>query len=382
MVELAQRVENTMNSYLDTGHRVWRTAAVASRRWRQHVPTKQLIAMTSQLALMLETGNTIFESLTALSRQTEATKMGPVLENVAASVESGRTFTESLTDHPEAFPRLFVSSVRAGDASGRLIEVFKRIELHLTKRVHLRESIRTALTYPAILTVLLMAVVTFAVLFVLPRFAAIFENVGVALPLPARMLMAVATASRQYWYLIPTGVVLIVIGVAVLFYSSRGLRFVDKILLGTPVVGGLWRGINTSSLTRTLGMMLGSGVGLVESLEVARDSVGSPSFRRLVDSIMRSVVQGESFSAPFGDGRLLSPVDRQMAQTGEKTGSLPTVMTRLADYHDEQVDVKLKRLTSIMEPMFIAVMGLFVGFIALAVLLPLFKMASALKMQA
>jgi len=151
-------------------------------------------------------------------------------------------------------------------------------------------------------------------------------------------------------------------------------------VLRIPVLDTLVKSISISSLTRTLGMLMESGVPLTESIEVAKESVGSYSFRQFMGEVERSVLQGDGFAAPWRDSELVTPVDQQMAQTGEKTGSLPVVMRRLADYHDEQVDVKLKRLTAIVEPMFIAIMGVFVGFVAMAVLLPLFKMASAVKM--
>ena len=380
MAQLAYRTEKATSGYI----KVWQAVSGAVRRafrtWRQRVPSKQLVLVTSQLSLMLETHNTISESLTALGRQAEGTRMGTVLNRVASSVAGGRTLTAALNEHPAVFPNLFISAVRAGETSGQLSQVFKQLEMHMTKRAQLRESIRSALTYPAILSVLLMGVVIFAVTFVLPRFTAIFEGAGVALPIQTRILMAAAKLATRYWYLIPVGVVFGVVGVVTLFRNSKCRILVDGILIRTPVVGTLLKSASTASLVRTLGMLVESGVPLTEGIGVAKDSVGSHSFRRFMDGLERSVLQGGGFAAPFRDSDLMSPVDQQMAQTGEKTGSLPTVMMRLADHHDEQVDVKLKRLTAIMEPMFIAIMGLFVGFLAMAVLLPLFKMASALRM--
>jgi len=227
--------------------------------------------------------------------------------------------------------------------------------------------------------VLLLAVVIFSVTFVLPRFSKIFLRSGVVLPLPTRMLMAMATGAREYWYLIPVVLVAAAVGVFVLYRSTRFIVFLDRTMLRTPVLGELLKSVNTSGLARTLGMLLGAGVPLMESMEVAKTSVRSPSFSRFLDEVERSVIQGDGFSPPFRDSEIMSPIDQQMVQTGEKTGSLPTVMTRLADHHDEQIDIRLKRLTALVEPGFIAVMGAFVGFVALAVLLPLFKMATAVK---
>jgi len=272
-----------------------------------------------------------------------------------------------------------VSAVRAGETSGQLLEVFKRLEEHMLKRVRLSENIRSALTYPIILTVLLLGVVVFSVTFVLPRFSKIFIRSGVVLPLPTRILMAVSSVAREYWYLIPVVLVAAAVGAFALYRSARFITFLDRLLLRFPVLGDLLRSVNTSAISRTLGMLLGAGVPLMESMEVAKTSVKSPSFLRFMDDVGRSVIQGDGFSPPFRDSEIMSPIDQQMVQTGEKTGSLPTVMTRLADHHDEQIDIKLKRLTALVEPAFIALMGVFVGFVALAVLLPLFKMASAMK---
>jgi type II secretory pathway component PulF len=352
----------------------------AFEAWRHRVPAQQLILVTSQLSLMLETGNTISESLAALGHQTEGTRMGVVLNRVASSVAGGRTLATAVAEHPEVFPELFVSAVRAGEASGRLAQVFKQLELHMTKRGQLRESIRSALTYPTILSVLLLGVVVFAVTFVLPRFSAIFEGAGIVLPLPTRILMAIARGARQCWYLIPVAVVCGVFGVAIFLRSTPGKTLAHSLALRIPVLDNLVKNISISSLTRTLGMLLESGVPLTESIEVAKESVSSYPFREFAGEIQRNVLQGEGFAAAWLQSELVTPVDQQMAQTGEKTGSLPKVMTRLADHHDGQVDITLKRLTAIVEPMFIAIMGAFVGFVAMAVLLPLFKMASAVKM--
>jgi type IV pilus assembly protein PilC len=382
MAELAYRTKGAAGGHVNVWQAVADVVRDAFNSWRRRVPSAQLVLVTSQLSLMLETGNTISESLSALGQQTEGTKMGAVLDNVASSVAGGRTLTAALDEHPAVFPKLYISAVRAGETSGRLSQIFKRLELHMTKRAELREGIRSALTYPAILSVMLLGVVVFAMTFVLPRFTAIFENAGVVLPIPTRILMAGGTLTKRYWYLIPVFVLLAAFGILWLFRNARCKNFIDGVLLRIPVLGALLKGISTSSLVRTLGMLLESGVPLTESIDVAKDSVVSHSFRQFMDELERSVLQGDGFAAPFRDSDLMSPVDQQMAATGDKTGSLPTVMTRLADHHDEQVEVKLKRLTAIVEPMFIAIMGLFVGFVAMAVLLPLFKMASALRVGA
>ena len=382
MGELVYRSETNRSGYL----RVWDVVSAnvrgAFKTWRERVPAKQLVLVTSQLSLMLETGNTVSESLHVLSKQMEGTKIGDALERVSANVAGGKTLAASFGEEAAVFPLLFVSALRAGETSGRLAEVFKQLEVHVTKRAELRENIRSALTYPAILAVLLFGVVVFAVTFVLPRFTAIFEGAGVVLPLATRFLMAVSKYARQYWYLIPAGAILGPFGLWSFVRTDKGKNVVDRLLLRVPVLDTLVKSVSTSSLTRTLGMLLDAGVPMTESIEVAKDSVGSHSFRRFMGEIERSVLQGESFAVPWRDSELVTPVDQQMVQTGERTGSLPVVLTRLADYHDDQTDIKLKRLTSIMEPMFIAIMGAFVGLVAMAVLLPLFKMASALKMGA
>lgn len=382
MAELTYRSVADASGYL----KIWYTVSAAVRRafkrWRERVPAKQLVLVTSQLSLMLETGNTVSESLHVLSKQTEGTKISDALGRVASSVAGGRTLAASFGEESVVFPRLFVSAIRAGETSGRLSEVFKQLEVHTTKRAELRENIRSALTYPAILSVLLFGVVVFAVTFVLPRFTAIFEGAGVVLPLPTRFLMAVSKYARQYWYMIPVVVVLGGSGIAAFIGTARGKTLIDSLMLRIPVLDTLVKSVSTSSLTRTLGMLLDAGVPMTESIQVAKESVGSRSFSRFMGEIERSVLRGDGFAVPWRDSDLVTPVDQQMVQTAERTGSLPVVLNRLADYHDDQVDIKLKRLTSIMEPMFIAIMGAFVGLVAMAVLLPLFKMASALKMGA
>jgi type II secretory pathway component PulF len=380
MAELVYRRRGTASEYSKVLYAVSNAVRDTFRTWHQRVPAKQLVLVTSQLSLMLGTGNTISESLTTLGKQTEGTKMGVALNKVASSVAGGRTLAAALSEHPAVFPRLFVSAVRSGEASGRLAQVFKQLEIHMAKRAQLRENIRSALTYPTILSVLLLGVVIFEVTFVLPRFTAIFEGAGVVLPIPTRVLMGLARGARHYWYLIPVALVSGTVGIVVFLRTATGKTLADQLALRIPVLDTLVKSISISSLTRTLGMLLESGVPLIESIEVAKDSVGSYSFGQFMGEVERSVLQGNGFAAPWWDSELVTPVDQQMAETAERTGSLHTVMTRLADHHDEQVDVKLKRLTAIVEPAFIAIMGIFVGFVAMAVLLPLFKMASAVRM--
>jgi len=293
MAEMAYRTEADASGYM----KVWDTVSSAARRafkmWQERVPAKQLVLVTSQLSLMLDTGNTVSESLHVLSKQTEGTKISDALGRVASSVAGGRTLAASFGEESVVFPRLFVSAIRAGETSGRLPEVFKQLEVHTTKRAQLRENIRSALTYPAILSVLLFGVVVFAVTFVLPRFTAIFEGAGVVLPLPTRFLMAVSKYARQYWYMIPAVILLGGCGIAAFVGTARGKTLVDSLMLRIPVLDTLVKSVSTSSLTRTLGMLLDAGVPMTESIEVAKDSVGSLSFSRFMGEIERSVLQGD-----------------------------------------------------------------------------------------
>lgn len=340
------------------------------------VGTKLLVELTGQLALMLRTGSTLIDSLTALRDQTEHEGLFDILEAVESDISGGSSLAHALSQHPKVFDQFFVSTVEAGESSGQLVEVFQRLEIHLRKKSELKGQIVSALIYPCVIASVASSAVTFIIAFVLPRFTRIFEKAGVELPLPTRMLLAMSAFVTDYKYALIAGGVFAVVAGYFILKNPRTKRIVDIVSLHIPAVGPLVIMLQSALLLRTLGTMLNAGVSLVDSLGVTRRSCGNSKFKELIDEVQRRVTQGEPLRAAFDESKFISPSIKTMIATGENSGSLPEVMTSVADFLDVDAERRLKQLSSALEPMIIVVMGVVVGFICVSILLPLFKLSA------
>lgn len=335
-----------------------------------------LANFTAQLALMLRTGTPLLEGLDALAKQADSDRARLLIEDIRNRVKGGATLTDAMAAHPTVFEPFYVSSVRAGETSGKLVDVFKRIEEYLQQRLEIRTQVTTALIYPGIITTLAISAVVFILTFVLPRFIVIFERSGVALPLPTRILMAFSYSAITYWYLWIGGTIVTVVGTYLFVKTPTGRRTIDFLALRLPVLGPLTNSLQTSALMRTLGTLLGAGVPIIQSLEVARDSCRNGAFRRLTEELIARVVSGGDMASVIRHNPLISPSIQQMVITGEKSGALAEVMTAIANHLDKDADKQIKRLMALFEPAVLIAMGVMVGFIAVSVLLPLFRLTA------
>jgi type II secretory pathway component PulF len=342
------------------------------------VSSGELRSMTSQLALMLETGTPLAEGLESLQEQGGDTGFGELLREVHDSVNAGNPLSRALGDHPHVFNEFYVSAVKAGEASGKLSEVFGRIDSHMAKREELLSRMRAALIYPIILTCMATGAVTFLVWFVLPKFVTVFANSGMKLPAPTRLLLAITQTFQSYWYLLFLGAGAVVGGTIWFFRSSWGKPIKDNAMLGLPLVGALTAATQSAALLRVLGTLLGSGVPLVDSLAVARDACGNTLFKKAVEDISKGILRGEGLSSNVSKSPLFSPSVKKMIATGEKTGRLAFVSSRMADYLEEAAQRQIQKISALFEPAVIVVMGCVVGFIAVSLMLPLFRLSSAM----
>jgi len=338
-----------------------------------------LANFTAQLALMLRTGTALLEGLDALAKQAHSQRARDLIEDIHNRVKGGATLTDAMAAHPDVFEPFYVSSVRAGEASGKLVEVFVRVEEYLQQRLEIRTRVTTALIYPAIITTLAISAVAFILTFVLPRFITVFERSGVALPVPTRILMAFSYSAVTYWYLWIAGVAIAIVGTYLFVKTPTGKRTIDFLMLRLPVLGPLTNSLQTSALLRSLGTLLNAGVPLLQALEVARDSCGNGAFRQLTEELISRVVSGGDMASIIRHNPLISPSIQQMIVTGEKSGALAEVMTAIANHLDNDADKQIKRLMAMFEPVVLIAMGVMVGFIAVSVLLPLFRLTSAAR---
>ncbi len=333
---------------------------------------------TGQIALLLESGTPLAESLLSLAEQNEGKKLGAILMQIHSNIQAGATLTESMEEHAHVFGRAYIASIHAAETSGILAEVFGQLENDLGKSLDLVTKLRNGLVYPAILMTLAVFAVLFLVYYVMPKFVAIFQAHQAVLPLPTRVLMRITQFSTHYWYILLTVAIGIVVGTTMFLRSPVGRAFFDRAILRVPLLGGLVQDLQSTIILRTMSSLLGAGVTLTQGLEVTQQVCTNSLYRKILNDIHRSVLQGERFSKQFCSTNLFSPAVRRMVSTGEETGSMALVMSKMATYLDRQIDKRLTRLTTAFEPLIIIFMGTAIGFVAISLMLPLFRMSSVI----
>ena len=339
------------------------------------VPSREVMFFTTQLALLLETGSNLTESLGAIAQQTQNVHLKAAVRKVTADVNSGKMLSTSLGKHPRIFSPVYVSMIRAGEMGGFMAEMLQRMADFMKMHESLKSKVRSALAYPAVLTVISVGVAVFMVTFVMPRFMVVFEGKEHILPGTTKALMFIADIVTGYWALILIGLAGLVGGVIGFCKTPVGRKTLDSVTLWAPLCGAIFRAAHSARVLRTLGVMLESGIPLLDGVEVTKGSVGSGEFKQFLDKVTKSVKEGRSLAEPFAKSRLFPPAVKQMVTTSEMTGSCGPVMVRLADFYDEQVENRLRSLTAMLEPAIVVVMGAVVGFIALSLFMPLFKLS-------
>lgn len=341
------------------------------------VSSKEVMFFTSQLSIMLETGTNLTTSLQAISDQCTNPKLKKTLLAVVTDVTGGKTFSASLARHPRIFSNIYIAMVRAGELGGFLNEMLTRLLEFQKLKQDLRSKVSTALAYPAVLAGMSVAVVVFMVTYVLPQMTSVFEGKEDILPVITKVVLAASHVCVTWWPLIVGGVLAAVVGFLVWIHTTAGRKIFDRLKVRLPLVGSLSRLLYASRLLRTMGVMLESGIPLLDGVDVTRGTIGNTEYASFLDNVERNVREGRTLSEPFSRSTLFSPIVKQMVSTAEATGSTGMVMLKMADHYEEEMTVRLKGLTALLEPAIVVAMGIVVGTIALALFLPLFKLSSA-----
>jgi len=339
------------------------------------VSDKELVFFTSQLSLLMETGSSLTESLAAIEPQVSNSALREAVRGVSIDVQSGKMLSTAMAKKPKIFTTIYVSMMRAGEAGGFMVEMLDRLVQILKLKSGLTTKIKSAMAYPTVLTLMSVGVVIFMMTFVLPRFAALFEGKEAILPFTTLVLMAAANAMVGYWPFILVGLVALLAGSYFGLRSEKGKILTQKMMIRAPLIGPTCRTLYTSRLLRTLGAMLESGIPLLDGVDVTRGTIGNCEYITFLDSVEESVKTGKTLSEPFARSDLFAPAVKQVVHTAEMTGSTGSVMLKMADHYEEEVEVRLKTLTSLLEPLIVVVMGSVVGFIAMSLFLPLFKIS-------
>jgi len=345
----------------------------------KRIRVEDKIMFNIQLANMINSGLGLLSCLGTLRNQIENKKLKEVVGDVYRNVEGGSSFSEALARHPRIFSKLFVSMVRAGEASGNLDTVLNRLAVFAERQADLRQKIRGALFYPIILVVAATAIVVFIITFVMPNFVSIFNEAGVALPAPTVMLYGLGLAVKRYWWLIILGVILVIVGIRVYVRTDRGRLGFDRLKLKLPVIGPLTRKLAISRFARTLATMVASGVPILQSLDIVREVIGNEVIARVVKTTRDGVAEGERIAEPLKVSEEFPPDTVQMIAVGEESGNLDGMLNKISDFYDMAVGYSIRKLTALLEPAFLVVIGGVVAFIMASMLLPMFDMVKALR---
>ncbi len=353
-----------------------RKATSADRGTR--LPANQLVLFTRQMSMLLTSGSGLVPALNAIAPQMKAPQYRRMLEIIRNDLEEGMTLADALGKFPRAFDAAYCAVVAAGESSARLPQMFSRLALIIGKRRAMRNKIIGALIYPALLSTLSIKILAVMMFFVIPRFAGMFETLGVELPATTRALLVMADAMRSHWLIIALAFVAAVVGVIMLFRTAAGKQFLSNIQTRIPIVGRLMSRLIQGQTFRILGMLLEARVGLLEALGLARRVTANASFQKLYSALEESVTQGDSISGPLERSGLINPSIVQAIRTGEQSGRLGDAISYVADVLDEENAELLSTLTKLIEPMVLIGMGLIVGTVAISLFMPLFDMTSAI----
>ncbi len=345
----------------------------------KRISTEDIVMFNVQLANMLNSGLSIMTSLDTLGKQIENKRLREVIGSVSRSVEGGMSFSEALEKHPRVFSHLFASMVKAGEASGNLDKVLTRYAEFAEAQADLKQKVQGALFYPAILIVAATLVIVFIVTFVIPKFVEIFTRAGISLPLPTIILHATGIAIRQFWYLIILAGIAIVLAIRGYIRTERGKFIFDKACLKLPITGSLLRKTCISRFARTLSTLVGSGVPILQSLDIVREVVNNEVLGQVIKQMRDAAEKGEKLAQSLKVSEEFPPDTVQMISVGEETGNLEGMLNKISDFYDRAIGYSIKKLTTIIEPVFLVVMGAVVAFIMASMLLPMFDMIKVLK---
>lgn len=343
------------------------------------VKRKEVTFFASQLALMLDMAIPLSTALAAIKKELRNPALQRILELVCQDIEAGHQLSEALSRHPKVFDRTFTSMVNAGESGGFLKDILERIVEMEDKRRALLMQVRTALTYPVVLLLVGLVVVIFILAGVLPKFTAFFDGKTEILPITTRFFMGLSASLRAYGWLYGATLGGIVGGVWWLWPRPAVKRLRDLLLTRGPLISGLANKIYTCNLLRTLGHLMASQVPLLDALQITGPTVANHYYQRFVESIAVNVDQGGRFATPFSEASYIPETVKQMVAIGEEAGRLPKVMLRLADYYDTEISQELKKLTALIEPLALIVMGVVVGMIVSSIILPMFRLAHAIR---
>src|SRR5262245_53707553 len=343
---------------------------------------KDLVIFTRQFGTMIDAGLPLVQCLEILSTQTPNKRFGKILGDVKTHVESGATFSEALKRHPKVFDELYVNLVAAGEVGGILDTILNRLGTYIEKAQKLKRQVRGAMVYPAAILGVAIIVVTVLLTKVIPVFQNMFKEMKAgSLPGPTQVVIGISEGFIKYWYVFAGGLVAIIVGLVLTYRSEKGRMFIDTVLLKIPLLGSVLRKVVVARFTRTMGTLLASGVPILDALEIVAKTAGNRVVQRGIMFARQKISEGKDLAGPLAETQVFPPMVVQMIGVGEQTGAMDAMLQKIADFYEEEVDVAVASLTSLLEPIMMVFLGVVIGGLIIAMYLPIFELAGNIKAQ-
>jgi type IV pilus assembly protein PilC len=344
---------------------------------KKKVNRRAIAIFTRQLSTMIDAGLPLVQSLEILSSQQDSPVFKKVLREIKEDVEGGSTFAGALKKHPATFDDLYTNLVVAGEEGGILDNILTRLANYIEKAEALKKKVKSALVYPSAIMGVAVIVVGILMFFVIPVFETMFKSAGQTLPLPTLIVVALSRLAKKYIIIFIPGVILLSYLFRKYYKTESGKTLIDRLLLKLPVFGALLRKVAVARFSRTLGTLVSSGVPILDGLTIVSRTAGNRTVETAILNARSSIREGETISEPLGRSGIFPPMVIQMIAVGESTGALDAMLSKIADFYDEEVDVAVGNLTSLLEPLLMVFLGVVIGGVVIAMYLPIFNMASA-----
>ncbi len=348
--------------------------AILKGEGKEKIEERDIVIFTRQFSTMVDAGLPLVQCLEILGKQADKKSFSNVILDIKSQIETGSNLSDAMRKHPKVFDSLYCNLVEAGEAGGILDTILQRLAAYIEKALALKKRVKSAMVYPGAIVTVAFLVVAFLMVFVIPTFATMFEGSGQELPGPTAIVMAVSDFFREQWYFIFGGPIAFIFLFKKVYSTEKGRVEIDRFALKMPVVGILIRKVSVAKFTRTLGTLLSSGVPLIEALDICARTSGNKIIEFAILNTIESIKEGETIAAPLSREGVFPPMVIQMIDVGESSGSLDQMLIKIADFYDEEVDTAVAGLTSLLEPALMVFLGVIVGFIVVAMYLPIFKM--------
>ena len=350
--------------------------SVSLPKIKASVSASEVVGFTRQLSTMISAGLPLTDALVILEKQTKSQTFARIISEIVADVEGGMSLSMALSKHKGAFDVIYVKLVEAGETGGVLDKILMKLAETLEKEREFKAKTKGAFIYPAIVVAVMIIVISIMMIFVIPKLTTLYTEIGAALPLPTRILIAVSNFMRGFWWLLLMMTVVFVYGFRIFSKTEGGAQILSKLILSVPIWGKIRKTLILAQFTRTLGLLIGAGIPIIVALKVVSELLASPSYKAGLDFAIQRVERGSPLYQPLAANPIFPPIIGQMLRVGEETGKMDEVLGRLSIYFEGESENLIRNLTTALEPIILVILGLGVGILVLSVILPIYNLTS------